>query len=341
VVESRFELKMGSPFRPTDVQLGLYCEGEEVAVGYADAQGKWAVRVEGLKRPAEELIFEAHARLSLKRARSERKVMYEVRQGALSALEVADQSRTQRDPQLDLVLPELTKIRAGNFWMGRSATAHRVRIPRPIMVGVTPVTQALYEVVMGENPSHFKGERRPVEQVSFWEALEFCNKLSALEGESAPYRLYEEGGRRCVEWLRSSKGYRLLTEAEWEYCAKAGREGLYAGNLALGDLAWYQDNARGRTHTVGQKEPNDWGLYDMSGNVWEWCFDEWDEAAYDHRFGEQQLDPVVAHKPSASKRVRRGGCWLAFAASCGVSNRFSGSATQQTDDTGFRVARTL
>ena len=341
IIESRFELKLGAPFRPVDVQIGLYCEGAEVAVGYADQQGKWQVRVEGLTRPAEELIFEAHARLSLKRARSERRQVYQMQQGALAPVEMRDEARSRRDPRLELVLPEMTKIKAGNYWMGRGSSAHRVRLPRPIHVGVTPVTQALYEVVMGENPSHFKGERRPVEQVSFWEALEFCNRLSELEGETAPYRLYEQDGRRCVEWLRSSKGYRLLTEAEWEYCAKAGRETLYAGNHALGELAWYQDNARGKTHKVGQKLPNDWGLYDMCGNVWEWCFDEWDEGAYDNRLGEQQLDPVVAHHPGAPKRVRRGGCWLAFAASCGVSNRFSGAATQQTDDTGFRVARTL
>jgi len=342
LIEVRFELKLSSPFRPNEVQLGLYCEGSEIAVGDADQQGKWLVRVEGLKRPAPEIIFEAHARISLKRARSERRTVYEVREGALAPVEMKDQVADQSAARaLEMLLPEMIKIKAGNYWMGRGATSHRVRISRPTMISATPVTQELYLTIVGDNPSGFEGDKRPVEQVSFWDALEFCNLLSERVGESAPYRLYEEGGKRCAEWLRSSKGYRLLTEAEWEYAAKAGRETLYAGNAALTELGWYQENSRNKTQPVGQKKPNDWGLYDLSGNVWEWCYDQWDEYAYDLRLGEQHVDPVVLKKPNATKRVKRGGCWLDFPPSCSVSHRFWGPATQRQDDTGFRVARTL
>ena len=341
LVEVRFELKLSSPFRPNEVQIGLYCDGSEIAVGDADTQGKWLVRIEGLQRPAPEIIFEAHARISLKRARSERKTVYEVKRGALEAVEVKDTRGGASERQLQMCLPEMIKIKAGNYWMGRGATSHRVRISRPMLVSATQVTQELFSLVMGDNPSGFEGEKRPVERVSFWDALEFCNQLSERVGESAPYRLYEEGGKRCAEWLRSSKGYRLLTEAEWEYTAKAGREALYAGNSALSELAWYQENSRNKTQPVGQKSPNDWGLYDLSGNVWEWCYDQWDEYAYDLRLGEQHVDPVVLKKPSATKRVKRGGCWLDFPPSCSTSHRFWGPATQRQDDTGFRVAKTL
>jgi len=341
VVESRFELRLGAPFRPQDVQVALYCDGEEVAVGNADQQGRWAVRVEGLRRPAEDLVFEAHARLSLKRARSERRPAYQLQAGVLAPVEAAATPRPARPADLALVMPEMKRLKPGNFWMGRSSHSHRVRFSRPLSVAATPVTQGLYEAVTGHNPSRFKGPKRPVEQVSFWEALEFCNALSALEGESPAYRLYEEEGRRCVEWLRSSTGYRLPTEAEWEFCAKAGREALYAGLAQLSDLGWYHENAQGQTHPVGEKEPNEWGLYDLCGNVWEWCFDVWDEEAFNDRLGEVQVDPVVLKGPNPARRVRRGGCWLAFAPSCVVTHRFSGPAVQQTDDTGLRVVRTV
>lgn len=341
LVEVRFELKLSSPFRPNEVQLGLYCEGAEIAVGDADAQGKWLVRVEGLQRSAPEIIFEAHARISLKRARSERKTVYEVKRGALEALDEMDSKISSSEKALDILLPEMVKIKAGNYWMGRGANSHRVRISRPLLVSATPVTQDLYTLVMGDNPSNFAGDKRPVERVNFWDALEFCNKLSERIGESIPYRLYEEGGKRCAEWMMSSKGYRLMSEAEWEYVAKAGRETLYAGNAALHEIAWFNENSRNKTQLVGQKKPNDWGIYDLSGNIWEWCYDQWDEYAYDLRLGEQHVDPIVLKNPSATKRVKRGGCWLDFAPACSVSHRFWGPSTQRQDDTGFRIAKTL
>ena len=120
-------------------------------------------------------------------------------------------------------------------------------------IGKYPITQEQYKAVMGTNPSHFQGNpQNPVESVSYDDAVAFCKKLSEMTG----------------------KNYRLPTEAEWEYACRAGTTtGYYFGNdyRQLGDYAWYYDNSQGTTHPVGQKKPNNWGLYDMHGNVWEYC----------------------------------------------------------------------
>lgn len=343
LVEVRVEPKLGAPFRSTEIQVGLYCEGQEVAVGLFDGSGRWSVKVENLPRNANDLIFEAQARLSLGKARSRRRRQYHINQdGRVFSHEASGLPPIPTpDPQLQFVLPEMVKVRTGSGWMGKGAVSHRVRISRPLLFSAVPVTQALYQVVMGINPSNFPNPRRPVEQVSFWDALQFCNKLSELEGLTAPYRLFKEKDKQCVEWVRSSGGYRLPTEAEWEYAARAGREQSFAGSDRIDEVGWCQQNARGHTRIVAQKFKNEWGLYDMCGNVWEWCFDEWDESAYDWRKGEIHVDPVVVHSNSATRRVRRGGCWVTFAHSCTVHHRFWGSVNQKTDETGFRIVRTL
>lgn len=132
-------------------------------------------------------------------------------------------------------------------------------------IGRYPVTQDLYENVMGENPSYFKGSRRPVETVSWYDAIKFCNELSKREGLQPCYV-----NDNCNF---EANGYRLPTKSEWEYAAKSGKNYKYSGSDNLNEVAWYTKNSAGETHNVGQKLPNDFGLYDMSGNVREWCCD--------------------------------------------------------------------
>ncbi len=212
-------------------------------------------------------------------------------------------------------------IPAGEFLMGSPESEeyreddeqqHRVRITKPFYLGVHEVTQEQYQRVMGENPSEFKGANLPVEQVSWEDAVEFCRKLSEKEG----------------------KTYRLPTEAEWEYACRAGSAARYCfgdDESQLGQYAWYDANSDVATHPVGGKLPNDWGLHDMHGNVWEWCQD-W----YGDYPSEDVTDPTGPKE--GSDRVFRGGSWLRDAVLCRSAYRGKGKPTLRYDVLGFRVS---
>jgi formylglycine-generating enzyme required for sulfatase activity len=202
---------------------------------------------------------------------------------------------------------------------------HEVTLTQDYYLGMTQVTQGQYERVMGENPSYFQGDRVedrdssefPVERVSWEDAVAFCQKLSALPEEKAAGRVY-----------------RLPTEAEWEYACRAGSDTAYCfGNdeELLSDYAWYDDNSDGRPHPVGEKKANAWGLYDMHGNVWEWCsdwYDEYPEGAVSDPSGPTE----------GSGRVFRGGSWLSGAAYCRSAYRFRFDPSYRYYYYGFRVA---
>jgi len=207
---------------------------------------------------------------------------------------------------------KLVLIPAGKFIMGEEKDLHEVTLSKPLYMGVTEVTQAQYQAIMGTNPSKFKGETNPVETVSWNDATEFCKKLS-------------EKTRRAV---------RLPTEAEWEYACRAGSRTRFCfgdAEQGLGDYAAIRDQ---KTHPVGQKKPNAWGLYDMHGNVWEWCADWYG----DYPKG-AATDPQGA--ASGSQRVLRGGSWNSDPGDCRAALRDRLYPGNRYYDFGFRVVVSL
>ncbi|MET9391507.1 SUMF1/EgtB/PvdO family nonheme iron enzyme [Streptomyces sp. NPDC006624] len=180
-----------------------------------------------------------------------------------------------------------------------------------------PVTQAWYAEVTGERPGAVHGDLLPVEGVSWWDAVRFCNALSLREGLTPAYRLRPGAG--TADWDTAADGYRLPTEAEWEHACRAGTTGPRYG--PLDEIAWYRGNAEGGVRPVGGRRPNAWGLYDMLGNVWDWCWDLYDPEVY------------------GTYRVLRGGGWSDEHWSCRASVRRRSHPTFRIDDVGFRVAR--
>ncbi|WP_345597624.1 formylglycine-generating enzyme family protein [Streptomyces marokkonensis] len=185
-----------------------------------------------------------------------------------------------------------------------------------------PVTRAAYARVTGRRPPAAGEERLPVAEVSWTDAVGFCNALSVREGLRPVYRVDEGAGTGEgdeVIWDTSADGYRLPTEAEWEHACRAGTDGPRYG--PLDDIARYRGNSREGVHEVGGMLPNAWGLYDTLGNVWEWCWDLYDAEVY------------------GAYRVLRGGGWFDEHWSCRASVRRRSHPTFRVDDVGFRVAR--
>ena len=196
-------------------------------------------------------------------------------------------------PVKDGINIDMVRVEAGTFTMGATAEmkdpyddekpTHRVTLTNDYYIGKYEVTQALWQAVMGNNPSKFKGDNLPVEQVSWDDCQKFLSKLNRI----------------------TSKTFRLPTEAEWEYAARGGNKSRgyqYSGSNNLSDVAWYDDNSGNKTHAVGTKQANELGIYDMSGNVEEWCQD-W----YGKYSSSSQVNPTGAN--SGSDRVIRGGSW--------------------------------
>ena len=228
---------------------------------------------------------------------------------------------------------KLVLISKGTFMMGspeseegrrENESQHEVTISNDYYIGAYEVTQTQYQTVIGNNPSCYQGALvgnqnadLPVENVSLDDAVEFCKKLTEMPEEK-----------------KAGRVYRLPTEAEWEYACRAGSKTIYSFDDEEGllpEYGWFKRNSSQRTHTVGLLEPNAWGLYDMHGNVWEWCNDWYGE--YPKGAVSDPTGPTMG-----TDRVNRGGCWLYLAANCRSASRNWAKSSYQDGLLGFRVA---
>jgi formylglycine-generating enzyme required for sulfatase activity len=253
--------------------------------------------------------------------------------GGESGTDPAPQGNTAAAPKeltVDLgggVKLEMVLIPAGEFLMGSPDSdedagraekpQHRVRITKPFYLGKYLVTQKQWKAVMGRNPSHISHPKNPVGMVSWEDCQQFLAKLNS---ESAAGR-----GK-----------FQLPSEAQWEYACRAGSTTRFCfgdKDSGLGKYAWYLTNSDGKTHPVGEKKPNGWGLYDMHGNVWEWCAD-WSDFGYYEKSPED--DPTGA--ATGSYRVTRGGSWIDPASRCRSAYRGNGDPGKRDDNLGLRVS---
>ncbi|MCL2442897.1 MAG: formylglycine-generating enzyme family protein [Treponema sp.] len=264
----------------------------------------------------------------------------------------------------------MVRINGGTFTMGSPANEtwrESDEIQRQVTISSFqmsryPITQREYHEIMGNNPSHFRGDNHPVEQVSWWDAVEYCNRRSHREGLTLAYTIDRERG--IVTWNRNATGYRLPTEAEWEYACRAGTTTAYnTGNTITSDQANFsgvierevetinefgmvtrttvrEGESRGRTTPVGSFPANAWGLFDMHGNVSEWCWD-W----YGNYQTGAQTNPTGA--VSGEYRVVRGGAWnhsgrylrSAYRSIVRVDGRYGFRPGNRFSALGFRVVR--
>ena len=224
-------------------------------------------------------------------------------------------------PVKDGISIDMVRVEAGTFTMGATPEmkdpydwekpTHQVTLTNDYYIGKYEVTQALWQAVMDNNPSYFKGDDLPVEKVSWDDCQEFISKLNSITG----------------------KTFRIPTEAEWEYAARGGnksRGNQYSGSSNLSDVAWYKDNSNSKNHTVGSKQANELGIYDMSGNVMEWCQD-----LYGKYSSSSQTNPTGAN--NGYSRVIRGGSWYFTARDCRSSYRDKDAPDNRYNNLGLRL----
>ena len=225
-------------------------------------------------------------------------------------------------PVKDGICIEMVKVEAGTFMMGATSEmknpyddekpVHQVTLTNDYYMGKYEVTQALWQAVMGKNPSYFKGDNLPVNYVRWKDCQRFISKLNSMTGRK----------------------FRLPTEAEWEYAARGGKKSRgyqYSGSSNISDVAWYDGNSGDKTHPVGTKQANELGIYDMTGNVLEWCQD-W----YGSYYSSSQTNPTGA--TSGSRHVNRGGSWAKNVRRSSPSCRYGAIYVDRDLDLGFRLA---
>ena len=245
---------------------------------------------------------------------------------------------------LDLDTPQLPlpfiKLEKGKYWRGSNDEPSekpilRLRLLEDIFVLQTPVTQALYVTVNQINPSFRKNLLRPVEKVTWLEAILFCNALSRILGRNEVYSYSMNGDTidgKSVKQNRKNNGFRLLTEFEWEAAAQGTQSCVFSGGDDPSKFAWTADNSMNKTQTVRRLNPNSIGLYDMSGNVYEWCWDWFDPDAY-HKY----QDPDCTGPKKGSKRVIRGGSVSSPSKYARISARVGVPTTTKDSFVGFRI----
>ena len=242
---------------------------------------------------------------------------------------------------------ELVFVEGGSFVMGElegsESPAHRVNLTYDLYVGKYPVTFEEYDrycdaiEYSGPDDEGWGRGKRPVVNLAWLQVIEYCNWLSEMEGLPAAYHvdgpLLDENGRKTNDLLRV-RGYRLLTEAEWEYAAYGGKKSRgyrYSGSDDVDEVAWYEENSQSATQEVGMKAPNELGLHDMSGNVWEWCSDR--------SLGYSDREETNPHNIAGYKRVIRGGCWFSPAENVRVACREDSEPVGLYNGVGFRICR--
>ena len=239
------------------------------------------------------------------------------------------------------VKPKLVRVPKGSFMMGSPTgesgrgtdeTRHTVMLTTDFWMAESEVTQRQYRNLIGSSPSNFKGDELPVESVSWFDAVAYCNALSAKEKLTPCYQI----SGTTVGWADgvNCTGYRLPTEAEWEYAARSPATTIYAGSDSVDGVAWHSTNSGSTTHAAKTKTPNGRGLYDLSGNVWEWVWD-WYQGNYE---AQPSSDPIGGPSTSAA-RVLRGGAWYDSASLSRVAARNSVAPTYGDNSIGFRVVR--
>jgi formylglycine-generating enzyme required for sulfatase activity len=246
-----------------------------------------------------------------------------------SPIDYTSEQVLKEPPDKD-IRDRMVEISPGTFTMGDNKTGQvEVTISRSFFMDTYPVTQALYQEIMNKNPSRFRGDDLPVEKVSWFDAIDFCNELSMQSGLG---RVYEVKGKK-VKIHYERDGYRLPTEAEWEYACRGKTPSERYGKLDA--IAWYSKNSGHQTQGVGQKSPNEYGLFDMLGNVWEWCNDYW----YPKYPEGSQEDPIGPD--DGFDHILRGGSWASFDNIIRSAHRGRQDHYIRDDDKGFRIVRSL
>ena len=245
----------------------------------------------------------------------------------------------------------MIKVKGGKY---KPSFANELKEVFDIEVCKYPTTQKMWLEVMKNNPSEFKGDNKPIETVTWWQALEFCNKLSEKYGLEPVYELSKSSeGTLMIKELggkivspdkvnfKNTEGFRLPTEVEWEWFCRGGEVAIeqgtfdykYSGSDNIDEVAWYIENSNYFIQDVGLKKPNQLGLFDCSGNIWEWCYDT------------EEMENIKSlnfnFDPSSAYRRLRGGAWLHTAESCTTLYRTFEVAAYIVMNTGFRIVKTI